>query len=304
MENVISAAPVPKDWLNRFITYALYPLLLLAMLGYAYYEVSGPANQLGHYYGYYLLALVGVMLAVEILHPLKREWRMTRRTFLKRDLPFMIIGGVTIGLANYLAGVAIVELGLLRSTAHAALPLLPSVVLVIVIGDFFWYWIHRWSHESQTVAGQWMWKVHVAHHLPQQVYLFMHGVAHPLNTIVVRLILTVPFFLLGFSAESLFVANLVIGLQGLFSHFNANIRAGWLNYVLMGTELHRYHHSANYDEAKNYGATTPLWDILFGTFYYQPDRVPERLGVRSPEHYPDSIRPLAILALPFRSSSR
>jgi len=303
MENTLTAAPIPRDHLNGFITYLLYPLALLAMIAYASFELSGPADQLGHYYGYYLLALVAVMLTVEILHPLRREWRMTRRTFFRRDLPFMFIGGITIGLANYLAGIAILELGMLRGTAHATLPLIPSVILVIVIGDFFWYWIHRWSHENQTRLGQWMWRVHVAHHLPQQVYLFMHAVGHPLNTIVVRLILTVPFFFLGFSAESLFVANLVIGLQGLFSHFNVNIRAGWMNYVLTGTELHRYHHSANYNEAKNYGATTPLWDIVFGTFYYAPHRIPERLGVRNPDHYPDSARLLKVLALPFRQRS-
>ena len=300
MENVTSAAPVPRDALNAFIAYWLYPLLLLGMLGYAYVETSGPAERLGQYYGYYLSGLVGLLLLIEVLHPLKREWRMTRRTFFRRDLPFMVIGGITIGLANYLAGRGVVELGLLRGSSHATMPLIPSVVLVILIGDFFWYWVHRWSHESKTAIGQWMWKVHIAHHLPQQVYLLMHGVAHPINTVVVRAILTVPFFFLGFTTESIFVANLVIGLQGLVSHFNVNIRAGRLNYLLIGTELHRYHHSANYDEAKNYGSTIPLWDILFGTFYYRPERMPERLGVRNPVNYPAAEQPMAVLALPFR----
>jgi sterol desaturase/sphingolipid hydroxylase (fatty acid hydroxylase superfamily) len=187
-----------------------------------------------------------------------------------------------------------------RGASHMALPLVPAVVLALIIPDFLWYWVHRLSHEGRGRIGRWFWKMHLAHHLPQQVYLLMHGVAHPLNTIIVRAILTVPLFLLGFSAEALFVANLVVGLQGFVSHFNVDIRAGWVNYVLMGTELHRYHHSADPAEAKNYAAVVTLWDQLFGTFYYRPGVVARRLGVERPEQYPQDRELIKVLALPFR----
>lgn len=289
---------------SRLIQYGLYPLLFLAMLGYAALELSQPAGEIGRYYGYYLAALVVVMLAVETLHPLRAEWKMTRASFLRRDLPFMLVGGLTLGLANYAAGWLILHFGLARAESHATLSLAPAVILALLVPDFFWYWVHRYSHEGRGRLGRWFWKMHLAHHLPQQVYLLMHGVAHPVNTVIVRAILTVPLFFLGFSAEALFVANLVVGLQGFVSHFNVDIRAGWVNYVLMGTELHRYHHSADPAEAKNYAATVSLWDQLFGTFYYRPGRVAQRLGVEHPEQYPRDRELLKVLALPFVADRR
>ena len=285
---------------SRFIQYGLYPLLFAVMIGYAVFEVNQPAGKVGSYYGIYLTVLVAVMLLVETLHPLRAEWKMTKASFLRRDLPYMAIGGLTLVLVNYAAGWAILHFGMARGAAHETLPLVPAVLLVLIIPDFLWYWVHRLSHEGRGRIGQWFWRMHLAHHLPQQVYLLMHGVAHPLNTIIVRAILTVPLFLLGFSAEALFVANLVVGLQGFVSHFNVDIRAGWVNYVLMGTELHRYHHSADPAQAKNYAAVVTLWDLLFGTFYYRPGVVAQRLGVEHPAHYPRDRELIKVLALPFK----
>lgn len=289
-----------KGQSSRFIQYGVYPLLFLAMLGYAAFEVNQPAAKLGSYYGVYLSVIVIVMLLVETLHPLRNEWRMTKVSFFRRDLPYMLVGGLTLVMVNYAAGWAIVHFGMTRATAHLDMPLIPAVILVLLIPDFLWYWVHRLSHEGRGRFGQWLWSMHVAHHLPQQVYLLMHGVAHPINTIIVRAIMTVPMFLLGFSVEALFVANLVVGLQGFVSHFNVDIRAGWVNYILMGTELHRYHHSADPQEAKNYGAVVTLWDQLFGTYYHRPGVVARRLGVERPADYPQDRELLRVLALPFK----
>ncbi len=284
----------------RFFQYGLYPLLFAAMLGYAAFELHKPAGQFGSDYGYYLTGLVAVMLLVETLHPLRAEWKMTGANFFRRDLPYIAIGGLTLVVVNYAAGSAILHFGIAHSDAHAGLPLFPAVALALLIPDFIWYWVHRWSHEGRGMAGRWMWRVHVAHHLPQQVYLTMHAVAHPFNTIIVRVIMTAPLFLLGLSAEALFVANLVVGLQGFVSHFNVDIRAAWFNYLLVGTELHRYHHSADPREGKNYGAVVSLWDLLFGSFDYQPGRDPESLGVHEPEHYPQDKELLKVMALPLK----
>jgi sterol desaturase/sphingolipid hydroxylase (fatty acid hydroxylase superfamily) len=127
----------------------------------------------------------------------------------------------------------------------------------------------------------------------------VYVVAHPINAIVVRLILTAPLFFLGFSTEAIFVASVIVGLQGVVSHLNVDIRAGWLNYVLVGTELHRYHHSADAAEAMNYGTVVPFWDIIFGTFIYRPGIPPCALGVSSPSEYPADREILHVLGLPF-----
>jgi sterol desaturase/sphingolipid hydroxylase (fatty acid hydroxylase superfamily) len=95
-----------------------------------------------------------------------------------------------------------------------------------------------------------------------------------------------------------------MGLQGLVSHFNVDIKAGPLNYLLVGTELHRFHHSANLDEAKNFGVLTPFWDLIFGTFCYSPRQLPSTLGVADPAQYPASTAIGQVLMLPFRRTRK
>lgn len=56
-------------------------------------------------------------------------------------------------------------------------------------------------------------------------------------------------------------------------------------------------------EAGNYGVLTPFWDLVFGTFRYQPGRLPQALGVEQPGRYPPSSSLWKVL-LPFRGPPR
>lgn len=284
--------------LRAAVRYGLYPVLATFTLGYLVFELRHPVQELGRYYGAYLAILVGTMVLVEALVPMRREWRMTAASLLRRDLPYLLITATTLAVAGYGASRVIAALGLAPGTLHADLPIVPAVALILVIPEFFWYWTHRWMHEARGRLGRRLWQVHLPHHMPQQLYVLMHVVAHPLNTLVVRLILTAPLFLLGFSAQAMFAASAIIGLQGVVSHFNVDLRAGWLNYLLVGNELHRYHHSADMAEAKNFGNVVPLWDILFGTFVYRPGIAPRALGLANPADYPPEREILRVLGLP------
>lgn len=63
------------------VKYALYPLLVVAMFGYAAFELRKPTESFGSDYVYYLLLLVAVVLLAETRHPLRDEWKMTRSSF-------------------------------------------------------------------------------------------------------------------------------------------------------------------------------------------------------------------------------
>lgn len=110
--------------------------------------------------------------------------------------------------------------------------------------------------------------------------------------------------LLGANAGTELLANTIITLQGLVSHCNLDLRAGWFNYLFVGTELHRFHHSADLSESKNYAATLSSIDIAFGTFFYRPGRVPERLGAHDQSAYPDSNEFWKVMRLPFVGRTR
>jgi sterol desaturase/sphingolipid hydroxylase (fatty acid hydroxylase superfamily) len=284
--------------MDAVLRYAAYPLLLAATVAFVLFALADPSRP-GRFYGVYLAGLIAVMVALETLHPLRVEWAMTRRTLLRRDLPFLLLGAATLGGANYLLNAFAQHYGASHSALLRDFPLVPGVLLALYGTDFIWYWVHRLSHEMKGRVGRVLWNIHAAHHLPQQVYVFMHAVGHPINILTVRLILALPLILLGLSPEIVFVFTVFNGLQGMVSHFNVDSRVGWLNYFLMGTELHRCHHSADAKEAKNYAAVVTLWDQLFGTFYYRPGHTPQRLGVERPDTYPTSEDIWRVLALPF-----
>lgn len=295
----MSHAQTPSSF-NPYIGYLLYPALFCIMVGYAYLELQQATEQIGRYYAYYVTGLILSLMLIEAMHPAQRAWRMSRQTLFSRDIPYMIIGDSTMALAQYLTGMAVIKFGISQGEAHRSMSLIPAVILALLIMDFIWYWIHRFSHESKSRLGLWLWKMHLAHHLPQQVYVLMHAVGHPINTLIARSIFSLPLYFMGFSVEAVFITNLIVGLQATISHFNVDLRVGWVNYLLVGTELHRYHHSADPKEGKNYASVVPIWDILFGTFYFKPKQLPQQLGVAQPDRYPIDRQVWQVLLLPFK----
>jgi sterol desaturase/sphingolipid hydroxylase (fatty acid hydroxylase superfamily) len=295
--------PIFRRLARNGIRYGSYPLLLGLTLAYLHHELSGKfARPLGDHYPAYLAVTIGLMLLLEWSAPMRSAWAMTWRSFLHRDIPLAVTNGTAM---------AATTLGLTTLAQHfrvphwhlaASLPWWAGALIAIGLSDVLWYWLHRLSHEAGGRVGDWLWRMHVVHHLPAQVYVLMHPVSHPINSILVRAILMLPGLALGLSPEAVFVAGVLTSFQGLVSHFNVDSRAGWLNYLLIGTELHREHHSAQPSEALNYGAVISLWDLLFGTFRYRPGRAPAALGVEAPDRYPQDHEWLKLMALPLRRS--
>ena len=284
--------------MKKAISYLLYPFLLLATVAIFVATIHFNWDMV------LVFAWMGgirfvVLLTVEFLFPCKDEWKMTRQSFV-RDLKWMAVGATIFGGFKLALGMLAIDLSKFNTGLIANTSIFTEVLATMLIYEFFQYWYHRLSHEGKGAFGKWLWRVHVAHHLPDKVYLLMHPVFHPINMIVTLVIIQGSLILLGARPESIFLFNALMGLHGLVSHFNVDIKAGPLNYIFIGTELHRYHHSANVDEAKNYGSLLSIWDIVFGTFHYEPNKTPERLGVSDVNAYPKSNELMKVLALPFK----
>jgi sterol desaturase/sphingolipid hydroxylase (fatty acid hydroxylase superfamily) len=285
--------------MRMMIKYAFYPFLLLATLAVSHAATSLQWDLKKTLWIVLPLTVMSMILA-ETFFPLAGKWKMTRASFF-RDIKYLAISGMSIGLVR--TGFA--SLAILYSERHtgplASAPIWIGAVVYLVVFEFFQYGFHRFSHEGKGALGVFLWRSHVAHHLPDKVYVVMHAVFHPLNAAITAVLVQAPMILLGLPPGAVFIATLMIDLQTTLSHCNVDIRAGWLNYVLVGPELHRRHHSADSSEAKNYGSVLPIWDILFGTFRYVPGTQPSRIGVEDPSLYPESGRVLEVLALPFRN---
>jgi len=60
----------------------------------------------------------------------------------------------------------------------------------------------------------------------------------------------------------------------MFNHANASVPEPverWLRWLVVTPDVHRVHHSVQYDESSsNFGFNLPWWDRLFGTYRPQP----------------------------------
>ena len=287
-----------KKIIKTAIRYGLYPFLLVSIVLIIWGAIAFQWDYKS-VYSLTMLGLVTTLIVIETVLPLAEEWKMTKQSFF-RDLKFILIDIVVITLANSGFGFLAIYYSENHQGLFSGSPFLVGLLGYLLVFEFFQYWLHRYYHEGKGALGRFLGNAHLAHHLPDKVYVVMHAVFSPINAVFTVIVVQTPLILLGISPAAGFAASLLIGLQSMVSHFNVDIRAGFLNYIFIGTETHRYHHSADLKEAGNYGNTLSLWDIIFGTFYYQPNSVPKKLGVHNPEKFPPSNNLWQVVWYPFR----
>ena len=171
-------------------------------------------------------------------------------------------------------------------------PILAQLSAKIVLGDLLRYWLHRAAHTWTP-----LWRLHAVHHEPEKLYTTNVFRFHPAEKALQFLCDTLPFMLVGIGPEVLAYYFVFYAVSGLFQHSNCDLRLGWLNYLVSGPEVHRWHHSRRIAESNNnFAHSFVVWDLVFGTYLRPRDRKVEDLGLRS-RAYPRSF--LALLAAPF-----
>jgi sterol desaturase/sphingolipid hydroxylase (fatty acid hydroxylase superfamily) len=169
------------------------------------------------------------------------------------------------------------------TTAIAAWPLWLRVIASFVVGDIGFYWGHRWSHEVPF-----LWRFHAIHHSAEHVDYLVNTRAHPIDMVFTRFCGLVPLYILGLATPSaggggriaLYVV-LVGTIWGFFIHANVRWRFGPLEWLVATPAFHHWHHTNDGPEYidKNYAATLPWIDKIFGTLYLPKNKQPERYGI-------------------------
>jgi sterol desaturase/sphingolipid hydroxylase (fatty acid hydroxylase superfamily) len=104
--------------------------------------------------------------------------------------------------------------------------------------------------------------------------------------ILTRGLTYVPIFVIGFSNTALVLYVLLVAAQATFIHANVRWRLRPLRRLIATPAFHHWHHSADAAATdKNFCVHTPLWDMLFGT-YYLPDQWPTRYGLHGGRRVP------------------
>jgi sterol desaturase/sphingolipid hydroxylase (fatty acid hydroxylase superfamily) len=174
----------------------------------------------------------------------------------------------------------------------AVMPLWAQAAFFVVVSDFLTYWIHRAFH------GPHGWKYHAVHHSSKELDWISAARFHPLNVFLGTVLVDVGLLLAGISPNAMLIVGPFTTASSAFVHANLNWTLGPFKYVLAGPVFHRWHHTtADRGGSKNFAATFPIWDLLFGTFYMPKNVLPDAYGVDDTS-FPESIG--AQMVYPFR----
>jgi sterol desaturase/sphingolipid hydroxylase (fatty acid hydroxylase superfamily) len=139
------------------------------------------------------------------------------------------------------------------------------VLAFLFVFDFFYYWFHRWQHTIKP-----LWAQHALHHSDEALNITTGNRHHWLEDSLRIFVILIPMdILFSFSFETVGLIWATFLLWGYFIHLNIRLNLGWLTPVFGGPQLHRIHHSNQEPHLdKNFAAFFPVFDVLFGTFYW------------------------------------
>lgn len=159
-----------------------------------------------------------------------------------------------------------------------------SVIAVLILCDFIYYWEHRIAHEVRI-----LWTQHAVHHSSRQYNIVTAIRFGPLEGLW-SLIAHMPLIFMGFAPELVFFGVIVVLAYQTWLHTELIGKLGPFERVMNTPSHHRVHHGSDDKYLdKNYGGITIVWDRLFGTF--QVEQETPRYGLKRDF---DSKNPLVV----------
>jgi lathosterol oxidase len=245
-----------------------------------------------------LLLYSAVFIPLERLFALRPEQPVFRAQWLV-DLTYFLINSLLIELLALLTlQPALVLFDWARSAAVSSavgsMPLVVQVAVILLVADFTQYWVHRTFHAIPL-----LWRFHAIHHSIEHLDWLAGSRLHLVDVVVTRGLTYLPIFVLGFSEAALMVYVFLVAVQATFIHANVRWDFRRVRRLVATPAFHHWHHSAERDAVdKNFAVHTPIWDLLFGT-YYLPDRWPSAYGLAGRPPFP--ARWITQLLYPFRA---
>jgi len=189
--------------------------------------------------------------------------QVTLLNFSAAALSAGVVGAFTVALGSRL-GLGWIDLRF--STGHGFGSLILVFLLSQLIADFFYYWMHRFQHESPL-----LWQEHKLHHMDEQLCALIRE--HPLEPVLETMAITIPMAIV-FKLDPIegTIISYIPVVWGVFIHSNIRVNFGWASAFFTSPQVHRIHHSRMPEHHdKNYAPVFSFWDVIFGT-YHRPKR--------------------------------
>ncbi len=157
-----------------------------------------------------------------------------------------------------------------------------TVVLVLVVADFWYYWEHRAFHRINC-----MWATHTVHHSSDYINIPMAYRFGPLDSFFSSAV-HLPLALF-FEPTLLGMAIIADQIYQAWIHTDRIKKMpAWFEAVMNTPSHHRVHHGRNEQYIdKNYAGILIIWDKMFGTF--EPEVEEVEYGITKPLKYQDPI---------------
>ena len=132
-----------------------------------------------------------------------------------------------------------------------------SVIIYLLIHDFYYYWLHKWMHLSPVLR-----RYHMAHHKSVRTTAFTSFSFHPVESVLQAVILPVIVMILPMSLVAVFITLFLMTLSAVINHAGVEVypigkRAGFIRTHFIGATHHDQHHR---NMKKNYGLYFTFWD--------------------------------------------
>jgi sterol desaturase/sphingolipid hydroxylase (fatty acid hydroxylase superfamily) len=196
---------------------------------------------------------------------------------------FYCFSGFFFFLASYLH-----DLGFEKQNVENWLPGITSIPFVsffiyLILFDLLDYFYHRLSHRFE-----WWWSLHTLHHSQRHMTAWSDNRNHYLDEVMRALVFAMFALWLGVEPSQFLLLILISQLIQSWQHGFYPGDVGWLKYVIVSPNYHRYHHAVGlgYEVPGkpgvlggcNFGVLFPWWDILFRTAQFDASYYPS--GVR------------------------
>ena len=273
--------------LARNITY-ISSLLILPALFVLFYaiRVLTDGNALSQT-KWFTLSIIVTMIILERLY--KYRYAVSQRSVLVRDISSTLVNlyvtGAVAGLIFLPVLAFFPEFFFGRNSFFASSeqlgPFWLQVPVTMLLVSFFRYWMHRLQHKVPF-----LWELHSYHHRVTDLKASNLLVSHPIDYALRNVLVFTLLGLIGFNPLAILIGVSAIRVTAAFSHCGGDVKAGFLNYIFVTPEVHRWHHSvkvpSGHKYSVNYGVGFVVWDLIFGTFHLpqkdgRPEQ-PERMG--------------------------
>lgn len=230
-----------------------------------------------------IAAAAVILVTLERLFPYEPRQRLFRVGFFTDFFWYTLVQSYVLGLVIKQIIVALDHTrGVFPRHLVSDWPIALQLGFFWVTHDFYIYCFHRTQH-----ASRWLWRVHEAHHSGKDVDWLSGSRSHALEILINQTIEYAPIVLLGAHPDVALMKGVLDAAWGMYIHSNVDVRAGWVQYVLNGPEMHRWHHADELDRrGVNFATKIAVWDWVFGTGRL-PDRKPRAYGLWDRAPFPE-----------------